>query len=70
MIVTKCDKCGKEIEFGESIVAGVDFVTKVELCQTCGQPVLKFLKSQKFPKAKRLHKKLQDKQFTDITGRV
>jgi len=42
--IKKCDKCRKVIK-GEPVLAGVGFWKRVELCQACGEPVLKFLRA-------------------------
>jgi ribosome-binding protein aMBF1 (putative translation factor) len=49
MWITKCDLCKKEIE-GDHVTAGAGYSSKVELCQNCGLPVIKFLKKNKFIK--------------------
>jgi hypothetical protein len=44
MTINKCDKCGVEIE-AENIQVGVGFGYRVELCKTCAEPVIQFLKN-------------------------
>ena len=54
MNITKCDICKKVIK-GESLMAGRGFFSgeKVEMCEKCGAPVLKFLKKHKILKVKK-----------------
>jgi len=47
MIITKCDLCKKKIT-GEPVIAGTGFLSRVELCEKCGVPILKFLRKYKF----------------------
>lgn len=44
----KCDFCNKEIK-GDTVIAGrgVFASLKVELCEECGEPILKFLRKNK-----------------------
>jgi hypothetical protein len=53
---TKCDLCRKKIK-GEPVTAGVGFFPKAELCEKCGQPILKFLKRNKFIEDKKIKQK-------------
>ena len=46
MRISKCDLCKKRIK-GEPITAGFGFFPKVELCEKCGLPILRFLKKHK-----------------------
>jgi len=52
MNVHKCDFCKKEVD--RPITAGVGFFTRerVELCDDCGTPILKFLQEHKIIKEK------------------
>lgn len=45
MTIHKCDKCGEELK-NEPIQVGVGHFHRVELCDTCAQPVIEFLTSQ------------------------
>lgn len=44
MLVTKCDKCKKEIK-GERVLAGVgkSFLSSQSFCLKCGKPVVDFM---------------------------
>ncbi len=53
MRIVKCDLCKKKIK-GEPITAGIGFFPKVELCEKCGYPILKFLKKYKFIKSEKI----------------
>jgi len=46
MRVIKCDLCKKKI-IKEPVIAGVGFLSRVELCERCGTPILKFLRKNK-----------------------
>ncbi|MCX6723547.1 MAG: hypothetical protein NT155_00020 [Candidatus Staskawiczbacteria bacterium] len=48
MDIKKCDFCKKEI-FESPVTAGRGFFTgiRVELCDDCGEPILKFLRKHK-----------------------
>jgi len=50
MLVSKCDICKRTIK-GEPITAGFGYLRKTELCQKCGQPIIRFLKNKKLIKA-------------------
>ncbi len=52
MIITKCDLCRKKIK-KEPITAGIGFFPKIELCEKCGAPILKFLKKYKIIKSEK-----------------
>ena len=59
MRVIKCDLCKKKIK-GEPVTAGIGFFPKIELCEKCGAPILKFLRKhrvfkKKQPKTKSLN---------------
>ncbi len=41
MIITKCDLCKKKIK-GKPIIASIGFFPKVELCEKCGDFIVKF----------------------------
>ncbi len=56
MRITKCDLCKKKIK-GEPIIVYAGLFSKVELCEKCGSPILKFLKKHKFIKPKENKKK-------------
>ncbi len=56
MRITKCDLCKKRIK-NEPITAGIGFFPKVELCEKCGSPILKFLKKHKFITSKNIKNK-------------
>jgi len=45
MRIIKCDLCEKDIK-GEPVIAGLGLLNGVELCEKCGLPALKFLKSK------------------------
>ena len=47
MRVTKCDLC-KKIVGRDYVSAEVGFYSSAELCYTCGEPIVKFLKKHKF----------------------
>jgi len=49
MTMTKCDICKKAIK-DDSITVSRGFGSRVELCQKCGIPVIKFLKRKKLIK--------------------
>jgi len=61
MIITKCDLCKKKIT-GEPVIAGTGLLSRVELCEKCGVPILKFLRKYKFIERKKLTKKLTKNQ--------
>lgn len=44
MLVTKCDKCKKEVK-GERVLAGVgkSFLSSQSFCLKCGKPVVVFM---------------------------
>jgi len=46
MLVQKCDLCKKELDrTADKIVwAGHEYVSQFSFCETCGQPVIRFLK--------------------------
>ena len=53
MRVTKCDLCKKEIKKGDKPVhVYFEFYNDKELCEKCGDPILKFLKNKKLFKEK------------------
>jgi len=56
MIITKCDFCKKKIK-DKPITAGLGFFPKVELCEKCGAPILKFLKKHKIIESAKTKKK-------------
>ncbi|HLD38514.1 MAG: hypothetical protein A3G45_00985 [Candidatus Staskawiczbacteria bacterium RIFCSPLOWO2_12_FULL_37_15] len=47
MFVRKCDLCEKEVK--DPVVASAGFLSgaKLELCDDCGEPILKFLRKNK-----------------------
>ena len=46
MFIRKCDLCKKETE--DLVVVRLDkSLASVDLCKTCGEPVLKFLRKNK-----------------------
>jgi len=55
MKVTKCDLCKREIK-GEPVTAGIGFFQRVELCEKCGAPILRFLRKHKLIDPEELHK--------------
>ena len=46
MRILKCDLCKKKIK-REPVTAGVGFLSRVELCEKCGKPIINFLKKNK-----------------------
>lgn len=51
MRIIKCDLCKKKIN-KEPIIILAGLFSKVELCEKCSAPILKFLKKHKFIKKK------------------
>lgn len=49
MFITKCDLCKKNIK-KRPITVSFGFYERVELCEKCGLPILKFLKKKKLIK--------------------
>jgi len=58
MIIRKCDLCKKKIT-GEPVIAGTGFLSRIELCEKCGLPILKFLRKYKFIEKQDIDKKLK-----------
>lgn len=52
MRIIKCDFCKKQIK-GDSVTAEFGFLQRVELCQKCGFPILKFLIKHKIIESKK-----------------
>jgi len=52
MRIIKCDLCKKKVK-GEPITAGIGYFPKAELCDKCGDFIIKFLKKHKFIKPKK-----------------
>jgi len=46
MRIHKCDFCEKVIK-DKSVDAGFGYLATVELCEKCGEPILKFLRKHK-----------------------
>ena len=46
-MITKCDLCKKQIK-GKPVMAGKGFSPRIELCDKCGAPILRFLEKHKF----------------------
>ena len=53
MRVIKCDLCKEKIKDNKLITVGVGFLTHVELCEKCANPIISFLKKHKFIALKR-----------------
>ena len=52
MRIIKCDLCKKKIK-KEPIIIGVNgYFNRVELCEKCGAPILRFLRKHKFIRKK------------------
>lgn len=49
MTITKCDRCKKVIS-EKAVIASFGFLSRAELCEKCGSPILKLLKKYKFLK--------------------
>lgn len=47
MRLIKCDKCKKTIK-NKPVTIGIGIFPSVELCEKCGEFVVKFLKENKF----------------------
>ena len=47
MKISKCDLCKKVIK-SEPIVAGIGYFPKTELCEKCGDSIVRFLAKHKF----------------------
>ncbi len=52
MMVIKCDICKKAVR-DESITVSKGFAPRVELCQKCGAPIIKFLRKHEFIKERK-----------------
>ena len=50
--------CKKKIT-GEPVIAGTGFLSRIELCEKCGLPILKFLRKYKFIEKQDIDKKLK-----------
>lgn len=48
MLILKCDLCKKEISHDKDVDIRFAWTKKVELCEKCASPVLKFLQKNKF----------------------
>lgn len=62
MTIKKCDKCGKLIKT-EPICAGIGWLSRVELCKTCGKGIIDFLITSSL-----LEDKLVKYKFVKIPG--
>ena len=49
MMFSKCDLC-KEVIKNEPIMAGIGFLSRIELCEKCGKPITTFLKKHRLIK--------------------
>ena len=66
MLLHKCDKCGVELDGPaldrKSIHVGIGLYYKVELCESCAEPVIQFLASSQL-----LQVQLQQYGFIEST---
>jgi hypothetical protein len=58
MFITKCDICGKEISNDKTATAGYGrLLSHYSFCDTCGKPIVAFLKKNKLMKDEEEKKK-------------
>ncbi len=56
MFITKCDICKKEIDHTNKVDVRFAWTKKVDLCEECASPILKFLQKNKFLDKKEIKK--------------